>query len=111
MKQKNVDTGMGLERTLCILNGKANVYETDLFENAILRIEELSGLKYKVVSTQFIRFGMVADNVHFRIRTAGSGCSGGSPPVAGLGQAVLSLKYGTTCLCSTTKMRKGGTSL
>lgn len=31
LKQKNVDTGMGLERVLTILNGKTNVYDTDLF--------------------------------------------------------------------------------
>ena len=31
LKQKNVDTGMGLERTLMILNGNKNVFETDVF--------------------------------------------------------------------------------
>ena len=46
LKQKNVDTGMGLERTLCILNGYKSVYETDLFQNAIAKLEELSGKKY-----------------------------------------------------------------
>ncbi|MCH5163700.1 MAG: alanine--tRNA ligase [Clostridiales bacterium] len=42
LKQKNVDTGMGLERTLCILQGKKSVYETDLFVPIIAKIRELS---------------------------------------------------------------------
>lgn len=46
LKQKNVDTGMGLERTLCILNGVKSVYETDLFEGALGKICELSGKNY-----------------------------------------------------------------
>jgi len=45
-KQKNVDTGMGLERTLAVLNGKENIYETDSFVSIIEKIEELSALKY-----------------------------------------------------------------
>ena len=44
--QKNVDTGMGLERTLAVMNGKENSYETDLFEPIIKKIEELSELEY-----------------------------------------------------------------
>ncbi len=46
LSQRNVDTGMGLERTLCILNGKTSVYDTDIFEKAIFKIEELTGKKY-----------------------------------------------------------------
>ena len=46
LSQKNVDTGMGLERTLCILNGTASVYETDLFDGARTTLESLSGKKY-----------------------------------------------------------------
>lgn len=46
LEKKNVDQGMGLERMLCILNGYASVYETDLFDFAIARLEELSGKKY-----------------------------------------------------------------
>ncbi|MCL2369996.1 MAG: alanine--tRNA ligase [Firmicutes bacterium] len=46
LKQKNVDTGMGLERTLVVLNGKKSVYDTDLFVPIISKIEELSGKKY-----------------------------------------------------------------
>lgn len=42
LKQKNVDTGMGLERVLFILQGKNNVFETELFSNVIGKINELS---------------------------------------------------------------------
>ncbi len=46
LKQKNVDTGMGLERTVCILQGKKSVYETDIFAPIISAIEKLSGKTY-----------------------------------------------------------------
>ncbi len=46
LKQLNVDTGMGVERTLAILQGKSSVYETHLFIPIINKIEELSGKKY-----------------------------------------------------------------
>ena len=46
LKQKNVDTGMGLERTLSILNGVPTVYDTDVFEGARAEIEALTGKKY-----------------------------------------------------------------
>ena len=47
LSQKNVDTGMGLERTLAVLNGKKSAYETDLFQPIIKKMEQLSGKKYK----------------------------------------------------------------
>ena len=46
LKQRNVDTGMGLERTLCILNGQKSVYDTELFSEAKAKIEELTGTTY-----------------------------------------------------------------
>ncbi len=46
LAQKNVDTGMGLERTICVLTGKKSVYETDLFANILAKIAELSGKAY-----------------------------------------------------------------
>lgn len=46
MAQQNVDTGMGLERTITVLSGKENVFDTDLFLPIIEKIEELSGRKY-----------------------------------------------------------------
>lgn len=43
---RGVDTGMGLDRMLAVLNNKSDVYQTDLFEPIIKKIEELSNLKY-----------------------------------------------------------------
>ncbi|MFH1662085.1 MAG: alanine--tRNA ligase [Candidatus Falkowbacteria bacterium] len=46
LKQKNVDTGMGLERILAVMNSLDDDYQTDLFKNIIFKIEQLSGKKY-----------------------------------------------------------------
>ena len=46
LEKKNVDTGMGLERTNCILQGKTSVYLTEVFQPIIAKIEALAGYKY-----------------------------------------------------------------
>lgn len=43
LKQKNVDTGMGLERMLMVLQKAPSIYETDVFLELIKKIEDLSG--------------------------------------------------------------------
>jgi alanyl-tRNA synthetase len=68
LAQKNVDTGMGLERTVMVLTGKDSVYETDLFEGIIRRIEELSGQTYTGAKEETLRaFRIVSD--HLRTST------------------------------------------
>ncbi len=47
LQQQNVDTGMGVERTIVALSGFGNVFETELFQPIIQKIEELSGKKYE----------------------------------------------------------------
>ncbi|MEK6885580.1 MAG: alanine--tRNA ligase [Nanoarchaeota archaeon] len=44
-KQKNVDTGMGVERTIAILNNFQSVYETQMFQPIIKEIEKLANKK------------------------------------------------------------------
>ena len=44
---KNIDTGLGLNRLACILQGKATVFETDQFAPLIALGEELSGRRYE----------------------------------------------------------------
>ncbi len=63
MQRKNVDTGMGLERTLCILQGKESVYETDLFVPIVSEIEALSGKKYGASEADTRAMRIVADHV------------------------------------------------
>ena len=67
LQQKNVDTGMGLERTICVLTGKKSVYETDLFENILGKISQLSGKEYHPDDVNTKAFRIVAD--HMRTAT------------------------------------------
>ncbi len=62
LKQKNVDEGLGLERLLCILNGYKSVYETDLFNFAIKRLEELSGKTYGEDEEMTVAMRIIADH-------------------------------------------------
>jgi alanyl-tRNA synthetase len=46
LEQRNVDTGMGLERVTAMLQKASSVYETDLFRPIILGVEQLAGVPY-----------------------------------------------------------------
>ncbi len=67
LKQKNVDTGMGLERTICVLTGKKTVYETDAFTDILAKIAELSGKEYGADEETTKAFRIIAD--HMRTST------------------------------------------
>ncbi len=60
LKQKNVDTGMGLDRTITILQGVESVYDTDVFAPVTGKIEALSGKKY---ADNKKAFRIIADHV------------------------------------------------
>ncbi len=53
LKQKNVDTGMGVERTTAVLQGKDNVFDTELFSPAMKKVEEMS-VNWNIKSARII---------------------------------------------------------
>ncbi len=63
----NVDTGMGLERTLCVLTGKKSVYDTELFAGILQKIAELTGKQYGQGEDTTRAFRIIAD--HLRTST------------------------------------------
>ena len=63
LARKCVDTGMGAERTVAMLNGQATVYDTDVFVPIINKIEELSGKKYGTDEKIDRSFRVIADHV------------------------------------------------
>ncbi len=60
LSQKNVDTGMGFERVLAVLNDLTDDYQTDVFLPIIEKIEELSGKKYQDYKKEF---RIIADHI------------------------------------------------
>ena len=63
LAKRNVDTGMGLERTIATLQGAESVYDTDAFTNILARISELSGKNYRDNAETIRAFRIVADHI------------------------------------------------
>lgn len=63
LENKNIDTGMGLERVAYLLQGKQNIYETDEVFPVIEAAEKLSGRRYGAKEEDDVRFRVVADHV------------------------------------------------
>lgn len=59
LPHKNIDTGMGLERLVCMLEGVKTNYDTDLFKPIIEEVEKLSGKTY----TDQRSFRSIADHI------------------------------------------------
>lgn len=70
---KNIDTGMGIERVACLLQGVENVYETDLVRPVIGKAEELSGRRYGDNEVDDVRFRVIADHARSGVMLVGDG--------------------------------------
>ena len=64
LKDKHIDTGMGLERLVRVLQGVSSNYDTDIFVALIKSIEEESGIDYKgSADLSDVAFRVIADHV------------------------------------------------
>jgi len=61
---KHVDTGMGLERLVRVMQGKQSNYDTDIFTGTIAEVEKITGKKYtNTDSKQDVAFRVLADHI------------------------------------------------
>ena len=61
LPNQNIDTGMGLERMACVLQGVETNFDTDLFMPIIKKTEQISGVKY--TNETAVAFKVIADHV------------------------------------------------
>ncbi len=63
LKQKNIDTGMGLERLACIMQGVDNLFEVDTIKNITKRISEISGVEYGADAKKDVSLRIITDHM------------------------------------------------
>ncbi len=78
LPQRNIDTGMGLERVAFLMQGKQNMYEIDVMFPVIERAEQLTGKRYGADPEDDVRFRVVADHVRSSMMLIGDGVTPGN---------------------------------
>ncbi|WP_007027018.1 alanine--tRNA ligase [Saccharomonospora iraqiensis] len=78
LPQKNIDTGMGIERVAYLLQGVSNVYETDLVRPVIATAEEFSGRRYGDHHPDDVRFRVIADHARSGVMLISDGVTPGN---------------------------------
>ncbi|PIE05189.1 MAG: alanine--tRNA ligase [Spirochaetales bacterium] len=66
-----VDTGMGVERTITMLQGKDNVYETELFQPILAAVSDICGREYTESEETLLSFRIIADHVKTSVMILG----------------------------------------
>ncbi|MCQ2398062.1 MAG: alanine--tRNA ligase [Sphaerochaetaceae bacterium] len=77
MDRKCIDTGMGIERTIAILQGKKSVYETEVMQPILKKIGELAGTVYGQDEKTDVSMRIIADHIRTSTFILGDqrGCS------------------------------------
>ena len=63
LEHKNIDTGMGLERLACIMQGVDNLFEVDTVQNIMKKICEIAGVTYKQDEKKDVSIRVVTDHI------------------------------------------------
>lgn len=61
LPQNNIDTGLGFERLVAVINGFPDAYASDLFQPTIQKVAELSGVEYK--GQESLSHRVIADHI------------------------------------------------
>ena len=62
LKSKNIDTGMGLERLACVMQGVDNMFEVDTIQNILKAISDRAKVKYKDNPKSDVSLRIIADH-------------------------------------------------
>ncbi len=73
LKSCNIDTGMGLERLACIMQGVDNLFEVDTVQNIMKHIIEIAGVKYHDNEKDDISLRVITDHVRSATFMIGDG--------------------------------------
>ena len=73
LPKKNIDTGMGLERIVSVIQDVPTNFDTDLFMPIIQATEEVSGEKYNVDKEKDVAFKVIADHLRTVTFAVGDG--------------------------------------
>ena len=73
LAQKNIDTGMGLERLACIMQGVDNIFEVDTIQNTMKKISEIAGVKYHDDEKNDVSLRVITDHIRSSTFMIGDG--------------------------------------
>ncbi len=63
LPKPSIDTGTGLERVIALKMGVESVYETDILRSIIARIEQVTGVEYRLHDPRSSAFRVIADHL------------------------------------------------
>ncbi len=73
METKNIDTGMGLERLACVMQGVDNIFEVDTVQNIMKHISQISGVTYKTDAKTDVSLRVITDHIRSTTFMVGDG--------------------------------------